>query len=188
MPSSRRGRSTRRSDSAAAPPADVPTEIRPCQPRRRPRSRRPIRRQGAVGVRAAPHRQRSRGAAQERLVVSPDAPPELAEQFRRLAATLHHAQLVNGLKVVMVTSARPGDGKSLTAANLALTLSESYRREVLLIDADLRRPSLHDVFGVPNVAGLNDGLLLEDDERLAAVKITSTLTLLPGRTSRCRTR
>jgi capsular exopolysaccharide synthesis family protein len=116
----------------------------------------------------------------ERLVLSPQAPPELAEQFRRLAATLHHAQLVNGLKVVMVTSARPGDGKSLTAANLALTLSESYRREVLLIDADLRRPSLHEVFGVPNVAGLSDGLLLQEDQRLAAVKITSTLTLLPA--------
>ncbi len=66
-----------------------------------------------------------------------------AEQFRRLAATLHHAQLVSGTKVIMVTSAEPGDGKSLTSANLALTLSESYRREVLLIDADLRRPSLH---------------------------------------------
>jgi protein-tyrosine kinase len=117
---------------------------------------------------------------QERLVVSPTAPAELAEQFRRLAATLHHAQLVNGLKVIMVTSARPGDGKSLTAANLALTLSESYRREVLLIDADLRRPSLHQLFDVPNVAGLNDGLLSRDDERLAAVKITSTLTLLPA--------
>ena len=93
-----------------------------------------------------------------RIVSTPAAPPVLAERFRRLAASLHHAQLVDGLRTVMVTSADPGDGKTLTSANLALTLSESYRRQVLLIDADLRRPSLHDVFNVPNVSGLNDGL------------------------------
>lgn len=166
-------------DSAAAPPSDVPTEIStpPAAPSAEiaPPSR------GGVDAAFGPLRTASGAVLRnERLVLSPDAPPEFAEQFRRLAATLHHAQLVNGLKVVMVTSARPGDGKSLTAANLALTLSESYRREVLLIDADLRRPSLHEVFGVPNVAGLSDGLLLAEDERLAAVKITSTLTLLPA--------
>ena len=93
-----------------------------------------------------------------RIVAAPGASPMLSEQFRRLAATLHHAQLVQGTKVVMITSANPADGKTLTATNLALTLSESYRRQVLLVDADLRRPSLHEVFRVPNVVGLNEGL------------------------------
>jgi protein-tyrosine kinase len=168
-------------DSAAAPPSDVPTEIS-AVPGAPSAELAPPDRAGAADPSFGPLRTAVGAAAlrNERLVLSPDAPPEFAEQFRRLAATLHHAQLVNGLKVVMVTSARPGDGKSLTAANLALTLSESYRREVLLIDADLRRPSLHEVFGVPNVAGLSDGLLLAEDQRLAAVKITSTLTLLPA--------
>jgi capsular exopolysaccharide synthesis family protein len=168
-------------DTAAAPPSDVPTEIS-APPAAPAAELAPANRHGHTDTAFGPLRTASGAAAlrNERLVLSPDAPPEFAEQFRRLAATLHHAQLVNGLKVVMVTSARPGDGKSLTAANLALTLSESYRREVLLIDADLRRPSLHEVFGVPNVAGLSDGLLLEEDERLAAVKLTSTLTLLPA--------
>jgi protein-tyrosine kinase len=115
---------------------------------------------------------------EERIVVGKGAPPILAEQFRRLAATLHHAQLVQGIKVVMVTSANPADGKTLTSTNLALTLSESYRRQVLLIDADLRRPSLHEVFGVPNVAGLNEGLMSTDEAKLCALKVTSTLTLL----------
>ena len=45
----------------------------------------------------------------------------------------------------------PGEGKTLTATNLALTLSESYKRQVLLIDADLRRPSVHEMFQVPNL-------------------------------------
>ena len=52
----------------------------------------------------------------------------------------------------------PSEGKTLTATNLALTLSESYQRKVLLIDADLRRPSLHEAFQVPSVTGLSDGL------------------------------
>ncbi len=50
---------------------------------------------------------------------------------------------------MMVTSAMPREGKTLTVTNLALTLSASYRRRVLLIDADLRRPSLHEVFRLP---------------------------------------
>jgi capsular exopolysaccharide synthesis family protein len=115
-----------------------------------------------------------------RIVATPSAPPVLAERFRRLAASLHHAQLVQGLRTVMVTSADPGDGKTLTSANLALTLSESYRRQVLLIDADLRRPSLHDVFNVPNVHGLNEGLKSPSDARLNVIKISDTLTLLPA--------
>jgi Mrp family chromosome partitioning ATPase len=44
----------------------------------------------------------------------------------------------------MVTSAVPREGKTLTVVNLALTLSESYGRRVLLVDADLRRPSIHE--------------------------------------------
>ena len=58
----------------------------------------------------------------------------------------------------MVVSAVGGDGKTLTAANLALTLSESYRRRVLLVDADLRRPCLHVLFQEDGLVGLTDGL------------------------------
>jgi protein-tyrosine kinase len=115
-----------------------------------------------------------------RIVALPGASPMLSEQFRRLAATLHHAQLVQGTKLVMVTSASPADGKTLTATNLALTLSESYRRQVLLVDADLRRPSLHEIFRVPNVVGLNEGLKASEDAKLQVLRISDTLTLLPA--------
>src|SRR5688500_11197873 len=74
----------------------------------------------------------------ERLVISPSADPLLVEQFRQLAATLHQARADHNTRVVMVTSASAGEGKSLTVVNLALTLSDSYRQRVLLIDADLR--------------------------------------------------
>jgi protein-tyrosine kinase len=117
---------------------------------------------------------------ESRIVTQAGASPMLAEQFRRLAATLHQAQLVQGTKIVMITSANPADGKTLTATNLALTLSESYRRQVLLVDADLRRPSLHEVFRVPNVVGLNDGLQAKENAKLAVLRISDTLTLLPA--------
>ena len=80
----------------------------------------------------------------------------------------------------MICSALGGEGKSLTATNLALTLSESYRRRVLLVDADLRRPSLSQVFELPETAGLSDGLLAGDDRRLPVVQLSSYLTLLPA--------
>jgi protein-tyrosine kinase len=80
------------------------------------------------------------------------------EQYRRLAATLHDVQLQQGLKTLMLTSALPSEGKTLTTVNLALTLSESYARRVLIIDADLRWPSIHTVFGIPNGQGLSEAL------------------------------
>ena len=56
----------------------------------------------------------------------------------------------------MIASAVEAEGKTLTAANLALTLSHSYKRRVLLIDADLRRPAVHDLFQLDNRIGLGD--------------------------------
>jgi capsular exopolysaccharide synthesis family protein len=78
-----------------------------------------------------------------------------------------------------VTSAIPGEGKSLTSANLALTLSESYRRRVLLIDADLRRPSLHLIFRIPNMSGLGDELKPGADGVLCPIPLTGNLSLVP---------
>jgi capsular exopolysaccharide synthesis family protein len=115
-----------------------------------------------------------------KIVVMPDVAPVAVEQYRRLAASLHHAQCERQIKVLMITSASPGEGKSLTATNLALTLSESYRRKVLLIDADLRRPSLHHIFKLPNVLGLSDALKSETDQKLSAIQVSANLTVLPA--------
>ncbi len=114
----------------------------------------------------------------EKLVVASGAPATSVEQYRKLAGTLHHAQLDRGLRVVMISSAVAGEGKTLTATNLALTLSESYKREVLLVDADLRRPSLHELFGIPNDSGLGEGLKAETERRLPIIKISPKLSVL----------
>jgi capsular exopolysaccharide synthesis family protein len=118
--------------------------------------------------------------ATERLVVSDGASALLVEQFRTLAGTLHRTQLEKHFKSLIVTSASPGDGKSYVALNLALTLSASYKRRVLLIDADLRRPSLHALFQVRNSRGLSEALRAPSDEKLTTVQISDVLTLLPA--------
>jgi len=64
--------------------------------------------------------------------------------------------------------------------NLALTLADSYRRPVLLIDADLRRPTLHRLFRVSNAKGLIDALNGGAGGKAAVVQISETLTILPA--------
>lgn len=116
----------------------------------------------------------------QRLAGAADGDPGLIEQFRRLAATLHHARQTSNLTSVMVTSASPADGKTLTAVNLALVLAESYRYSVLLIDADLRRPSIPSVAELSDGSGLSEALRAPTEQKLALVPITSRLTLLPA--------
>lgn len=110
-------------------------------------------------------------------VISATLPPPVVEEYRRLGALIHHMQLERGVRVVMVTSAVAGEGKTLTATNLALVLSNSYGRQVLLIDADLRRPSLHQVFNTVSSSGLGD-ILSGTGEVPPLVQVTPKLTLL----------
>ena len=102
------------------------------------------------------------------------------EQYRRLAATLHDVQLQQGLKTLMLTSALPHEGKTLTIVNLALTLSESYARRVLIIDADLRWPSVHTVLGVSNATGLSEALLSQGRDDLPIHYVSPRLAVLPA--------
>ena len=118
-------------------------------------------------------------SSSDRLVTDIETPTQSREQYRRLASALHRAQEAHGLKVVMVASAVQGEGKTITAANLALTLSDSYQRRVLLIDADLRRPALHTVFRVNNSSGLSN-LASFEQEHLVVRAVSSRLSLLPA--------
>ena len=119
------------------------------------------------------------GAAdRHKLVLDAGVDHALIEQYRQLAAAMHHAQKASGLCSVMITSAMPAEGKTLTSTNLALTLSESYQRRVLLIDADLRRPRLREVFALPSTEGLTDSLAAPRDGRLPVHQVTPTLWVL----------
>ncbi|MGK9146711.1 polysaccharide biosynthesis tyrosine autokinase [Plantibacter flavus] len=76
-----------------------------------------------------------------------------SESYRQLRTHLQFATIDGGLRSLMVTSSVPGEGKSTTAANLALVLAEAGN-SVLLVDADLRRPRQHEMFGLEGAVGL----------------------------------
>jgi capsular exopolysaccharide synthesis family protein len=118
-------------------------------------------------------------ALRGKLVVTPEIEPLSIEQYRRLAAALHELQAERALKSLMVSSTLPCEGKSLTITNLALTLSESYKRRILLIDADFHRPSIHEMFGISNEVGLADALRAAD-ARVPLVQVSATLSVLPA--------
>jgi protein-tyrosine kinase len=116
----------------------------------------------------------------EKVVVDQNTSAASREQYRRLAAVLHDAQGTGGLQVIMVASAVAGEGKTLTASNLALTFSESYQKRVLLIDADLRRPTLHSIFRLDTASGLADGLLSTTDAKMLVRQVSPRLAVLPA--------
>ncbi len=117
------------------------------------------------------------GAA-ERLLSGANSGPLLVEQFRNLAASLNRLHQEGKLRTLLVTSPAPGDGKSNVAINLALTLSDSYRRKVLLVDADMRRPTLHRLFGVHASPGLLEALRADEEGDPTVNAINEKLDLL----------
>jgi non-specific protein-tyrosine kinase len=90
------------------------------------------------------------------MLADPHSPA--AEAYRSLAANVQFAHADRQLQTSGITSPAAGEGKSTTAANLALALAEGGQR-VIVVDADLRRPSLHTLFGLDRQAGLADVLL-----------------------------
>jgi capsular exopolysaccharide synthesis family protein len=80
------------------------------------------------------------------------------EQFRSLRSHIYQARYEAPLKTILVSSGMPSEGKSFITANLAMNLARNSVNSILLIDADLRRPSLHKLLGAPNVPGLYEYL------------------------------
>lgn len=104
-----------------------------------------------------------------------------AEQFKILRSNLLYPVTGNPPRSVMVTSPMPEEGKSFVAANLAISVALNINRHVLLMDCDLRRPSIHSRFGFEDVPGLSDylcnGVPLSD---LLIRTSVDKLTILPG--------
>ena len=96
--------------------------------------------------------------------IDPAAPPAVREQFRTLRSRLYQIRDKQPLRSVLVTSSLSGEGKTFVANNLAHALARQQNCRVLLIDADLRRPDLHQGFGAPNSPGLSEYLKGEAQE------------------------
>jgi len=91
-------------------------------------------------------------------LLSPMSP--IVEAYRQLRTNLHFSRPDTVIRTLLLTSAGAGEGKTVTASNLAVVMAQSGRR-TLLIDADLRRPRLHKIFGLRREPGLVE-LLFED--------------------------
>lgn len=96
------------------------------------------------------------------LVALRDPSAAAAEAYRTLRTNLLFSSLDRPLQALLTTSAAADEGKSTVAANLAITIAQSEQR-VILVDCDLRRPSLHTLFGLPNEQGLTSLILAQND-------------------------
>jgi receptor protein-tyrosine kinase len=93
------------------------------------------------------------------LLVNPAKPREApAEEFRTLRTRLNHLQTLQPLHTLVVTSASPAEGKSFTAANLALTHAQLADKRILLVDFDFRRPTVDKTFQIPISPGMTNYL------------------------------
>jgi non-specific protein-tyrosine kinase len=120
-------------------------------------------------------------AKQPDLITLTDPRSPAAEAYRTLRTNLYFSSLDRTLETLVVTSAAPGEGKSTALSNLAVTMAQGDKRTIL-VDADLRRPSLHTIFGASNNQGLTT--MAVDDAALTEPPLIDTgvenLWLLPS--------
>jgi protein-tyrosine kinase len=104
-----------------------------------------------------------------------------SEQFKLLRTALLFPVSGKPPGTIMITSAVPGEGKSFVAANLAVSIAQGINEHVLLMDCDMRMPSLHRSFGFGNVQGLSDYLANGASLSSSLLKTkVEKLTILPG--------
>ena len=117
----------------------------------------------------------------DRLLVAALSPGASAEQYRALRARVaqsHHGGLID---VIVVTSPGRGEGKSFTAANLALTMGQDFQSRICLVDADLRHPRQHTLFGIAAEPGLAEVLAGQAPLHDALITLEDQpLTVLPA--------
>lgn len=95
-----------------------------------------------------------------KFIVEKDPKSPVAESYRTLRTNIQFSSFDKEIRTIVVTSATPGEGKSTTIGNLAIVMSQSGKK-VLLIDCDLRKPSIHKKFRITNQAGLTNILLYD---------------------------
>jgi capsular exopolysaccharide synthesis family protein len=88
-----------------------------------------------------------------------------SEAYRTLRTNIQFSSVDKPIRSLLVTSSNPGEGKSTTSANLAVVLAQTGQR-VIVVDTDLRRPMLHEVFGIPNTTGVTNALLAGENVSL----------------------
>lgn len=115
------------------------------------------------------------------LVTSSEHPRAVTEAYRMLRTNIRFAMVDNPSRAIVVASPRPGEGKSTTAANLAIVMAQAGHKTIL-VDADLRRPVQHKIFGVgektSELKGLTTALINPEQPIERYLEPTSTENLL----------
>ena len=115
------------------------------------------------------------------LVAIADQNSTITEQYRTIRSNIQFTSVDKELQTMVVTSSGPSEGKSTTSANLAVVFANSGKR-VLLVDADLRKPTVALTFQIPNVRGLSNllGDRTADSKDYAQTTITDNLWVMPS--------
>jgi capsular exopolysaccharide synthesis family protein len=92
------------------------------------------------------------------LITSADPKSPISEQFRTIRTNIEYGSVDQELKTIMVTSSGPMEGKSTTLANLGVVFAQQGKK-VLIVDADLRRPTVHYTFNINNILGFTSVLM-----------------------------
>ena len=101
---------------------------------------------------------KKRAITLERQLITIDSPRSpITEQYRTLRTNIEFSSVDQEFRTILVTSSSPAEGKSTTVANLAVTFAQQGKR-VLLVDSDLRKPTVHYTFNLKNVRGLTNVL------------------------------
>lgn len=100
-----------------------------------------------------------------------------SEAYRSLRTNIQYSSMDKNLQIIVVTSSIPGEGKSTIALNLAYSMSE-MNKKVLLIDADLRRPTIHKKLNISNLVGLTDGIIQKLELKDIVQKINDNLHVM----------
>lgn len=98
----------------------------------------------------------------EKFLIKDNPSSPIAEAYRKLATNIEFSNVDNEIKTIMMTSAKQDEGKTTTICNLAMVMTE-LKKNILLVDLDFRKPSVHKQFKLSNKRGLTDLLINKDD-------------------------
>lgn len=101
----------------------------------------------------------------------------VSESYKTLRTNIQYSSFDKEIKTIVVTSSRAGEGKSMTSCNLALSFAQENKK-VLLIDCDLRKPSIHKKFRISNLKGLSNTLVGKIEIENAEYRYNNYLTIL----------